>query len=340
MCCNSIPPPPDYGPLAQSSEKSAQIMADLADKQLAESTRQYDNNMLVAKPVVDAQLGIMKQTKDQGDTYFKHWQDVGKPAEDSLARDANEFSTVGARERFAGQAATDLEQAQANEEAQANRSMTAMGVNPNSGRFAGLKRIGSVMQSADRAGAMTNARIKADALGTAKRMDVAGLVRGMPGAATSAYSVATGAGNSATGNNMAPGAELTRGMTTSANMTASGLNMNNSGLTSILNSQTGSYNAGLSNPGLDVGGLMKGGAALYTAFRSDRRLKENIIEVGRTNLDLTLYEFNYIGDPKRYRGVMADEVEKVAPDAVIRDDKGFAHVRYGMLGIEMSEVQP
>ena len=85
--------------------------------------------------------------------------------------------------------------------------------------------------------------------------------------------------------------------------------------------------------GAAIGGI--GGAIM-----SDRRLKDNIAQVGtdeRTGLNL--YEFEYTGQPdKRYVGVMADEVENVLPDAVITGPDGYKRVDYDMLGISMMEV--
>ena len=68
---------------------------------------------------------------------------------------------------------------------------------------------------------------------------------------------------------------------------------------------------------------------------SDRRIKENIVEVGvDQRTALPLYEFNYkegFGDPNiRYVGVMADEVELSYPDAVAVMDNGFMAVNYGL----------
>lgn len=71
---------------------------------------------------------------------------------------------------------------------------------------------------------------------------------------------------------------------------------------------------------------------------SDRRLKENIIAVGEYPNGLTKYEFNYIGDDVRYRGVMAQDVLEVAPEAVIELNTGMYAVDYQKLGIEMERV--
>ena len=71
---------------------------------------------------------------------------------------------------------------------------------------------------------------------------------------------------------------------------------------------------------------------------SDRRLKENIELVGEAQ-GFNIYEFGYKDIPgRRFRGVMADEVESVVPEAVVYDTDGFARVFYEMLGIEMTEV--
>jgi hypothetical protein len=55
-------------------------------------------------------------------------------------------------------------------------------------------------------------------------------------------------------------------------------------------------------------------AAIYAA--SDRRLKENIEAIGKTNDGQTIYRYNYKGDPRTQIGLIAQEVEKHHPDAV------------------------
>jgi Chaperone of endosialidase len=58
-------------------------------------------------------------------------------------------------------------------------------------------------------------------------------------------------------------------------------------------------------------------AALGSKFAtSDARVKENKVEVGRLHDGLPVYAFNYIGDPTPRIGLLAQDVEKVRPDAV------------------------
>ena len=64
---------------------------------------------------------------------------------------------------------------------------------------------------------------------------------------------------------------------------------------------------------------------------SDRRLKRNIIRIGRTAAGLGVYLFDYIwGDTAV--GVMADEVIGVFPDAVRVHPSGYMMVDYGRIG--------
>lgn len=91
-----------------------------------------------------------------------------------------------------------------------------------------------------------------------------------------------------------------------------------------------------------AGGAVTGAVLGYAGYPqlSDRRVKENIVPRGTRN-GLTIYEFSYRNDPRRFVGVMADEVRKVVPRAVEKL-KGFmsdfSAVNYRMLGLRLEEV--
>ena len=63
---------------------------------------------------------------------------------------------------------------------------------------------------------------------------------------------------------------------------------------------------------------------------SDRRLKSNIERIGTHKLGIGIYEYDIFGG--RQQGVMADEVEKVMPEAVLMHPSGYKMVNYGLLG--------
>ncbi|OPB30168.1 tail fiber domain-containing protein [Bartonella sp. WD12.1] len=71
---------------------------------------------------------------------------------------------------------------------------------------------------------------------------------------------------------------------------------------------------------------------------SDARVKDNIVAVGEKN-GYPLYEFNYKGDPQRYRGVIAQDLMHLKPDAVHMDDKTqLLYVDYDKIGFKMEKV--
>ena len=60
--------------------------------------------------------------------------------------------------------------------------------------------------------------------------------------------------------------------------------------------------------------------------------------MGTTARNLPLYAFRYIGKDEQYEGVMAQDVLKVVPAAVIVGEDGYYRVNYAMLGIEMRHL--
>lgn len=67
-----------------------------------------------------------------------------------------------------------------------------------------------------------------------------------------------------------------------------------------------------------------------TVAASDRRLKRNIHRIGTHRLGIGIYEFDYVWGEHAI-GVMADEVRKVMPEAVIRGEDGYDRVDYSKL---------
>lgn len=62
---------------------------------------------------------------------------------------------------------------------------------------------------------------------------------------------------------------------------------------------------------------------------SDRRLKSDIVQIGELPSGLPVY--SYTIDGQKQIGVMADEVQKVFPDAVSKSDDGYLMVNYAMV---------
>jgi hypothetical protein len=98
------------------------------------------------------------------------------------------------------------------------------------------------------------------------------------------------------------------------------------------NYNTAAYNAQMGA----LGGLYSGlgsiaGAGLVPGgfLRSDIRLKSNIVKVGEHPKGFGIYEYDI--DGYRERGVLAQEVEKIMPEAVMEHPDGYKMVNYGAL---------
>lgn len=89
------------------------------------------------------------------------------------------------------------------------------------------------------------------------------------------------------------------------------------------NNMSGLFGLAGAIAGAPAGGFLSG------LIRSDRRLKSNIERVGTHRLGIGIYEYDIEG--RRERGVMADEVETVMPNAVMTGDDGYKRVNYRML---------
>lgn len=113
-------------------------------------------------------------------------------------------------------------------------------------------------------------------------------------------------------------------------------NMAYQGQLNNYNQQMGQRNAlmgglfGLGGAALGGWAGSPAGSAAIAGLFSDRRVKEDIRRVGTTDGGLPVYTFRYVGQPTVHMGVMAQEVERVMPEAV-GEVGGVKTVDYGMI---------
>jgi hypothetical protein len=84
------------------------------------------------------------------------------------------------------------------------------------------------------------------------------------------------------------------------------------------------------------GGMRGGGGGGHRGGgrRSDIRLKHDIVLLDYLDNGLGFYRFSYNGSTKAYVGVMAQEVQRVMPEAVARGRDGYLMVDYDKLGLK------
>jgi hypothetical protein len=305
-------------------------MEAVAREQLNFSRQQYADILPIAQEVAGLQIDAQRQQMDFAAEDRARLTGLFRPLEDQFVAEAQAFNTDARRQELAGQAAAASASAFANTQAQQRRGLAAMGVNPASGAARGADRSALLQQSAQRAAAMTGARSSARQEGRALQAAAIGMGNPLATGALQAYAGATGAGSAGLGSMQSPGQNYMKGLGMAGQTYGNMANMQNQAFMQGQANEAGMWGS------LVGAGATLGGAAIMA---SDRRLKENILAVGEyEELDLTKYQFNYIGDERVFIGVMADEVMELYPEAVIEMDNGYFAVDYESLGIEMEEI--
>lgn len=87
------------------------------------------------------------------------------------------------------------------------------------------------------------------------------------------------------------------------------------------------------------GGSGGGGSGGQAGGWSDRRLKTDIHILGHSPSGLTIYQFRYVWGGPIYVGVMAQELLKTRPDAVIVTDSGYLMVDYDLIDVKMMTLE-
>jgi hypothetical protein len=77
------------------------------------------------------------------------------------------------------------------------------------------------------------------------------------------------------------------------------------------------------------------------AAPSDRRLKRDVVPLGRTAGGIELYSFRYLGDERLFIGVMAQDLvaDPRFAAAVVLGEGGFWWVDYGLLGLDPPDLE-
>jgi hypothetical protein len=318
---------------------------------LAFNKQVYANNQprvaaqdaLTAQVVTD-QLAISKQNQTQAADQWAKYQTLFAPVEAQTVADATNIDSAAGLAQASGSASAGVQTQFDNSAAQRARAQAANGVNPNSGHALEADSQAQLGLASAKAGASNSATLAARDRGISLRAGVANFGRNMPNTAANAYGVAMQGGNSAVGNQ---GSGLAAANSTIAGMNA-GYGTSIQGNTSAMNglnqqysTQVNAWNAqqqadAASSAGLGSAlGLL--GSAAIGKFGSDPKIKENIKKVGEFN-GFNVYAFTYKPEYQDEHGfglrfgVMADEVEKVIPEAVSLHKDGYRMVNYAMLG--------
>lgn len=210
-------PDPQIGQAALAEAQLGREWLALSKEQFEISEKRQTETDAMAQKVSASQLAAQEQASQWATEDRDRYKTVFQPREEAYASNADKwYSEAEAwdsptrQAQVAAEAKADVMTNASQQRAAGQRNMAAMGVNPNSGRFAGVDRSADLQTSLAAAGAQNTARNNVRSQGMALRAQGMGLQadsinigRGLAGSAQTSAGLGVTAGSAALGSNMA-----------------------------------------------------------------------------------------------------------------------------------------
>lgn len=272
---------PQIGQAALAQAQIASDWLDFSKDQFAISNERQEGIDALTKQVTEAQLASQTQANQWAADDRSRYETVYQPLEDKYVDTATNWDSAEREASQAGEARADVQNASDLQRQTSNRQMAAMGVNPNSGRFAATQRSGETATALASAGAANNARNTVRQQGIAMQADAINMGKGLPSQAASASSLGLTAGNSAVGNTLSGNAAYTNSlgiMNSGYSGASNAYGQSANTLTNLYNSQLNAYNSQQQASANSSSSLWSGlgtAAGMGMMAFSSKELKEN-----------------------------------------------------------------
>jgi hypothetical protein len=330
----SAPAAPNYQPIAQSSLDAAKIAGQTSADQLQWARQQYADQAPYTKQVMQGMIDAQTAQTASAQQAQQFYSGTYQPIESQFATEAQNYNTPARTDERSAQAQADVATAFSGQRQAALQSLEGYGIDPSQTRYGALDLGTRISQAAAQSAAGTTSRNQSEAQGLALQGEAINIGRGYPGQIAQSYSTATSAGQA--GVNAGLNTSSTYGGLMGSPATwASQQQQDLGGATNAqntgFNNQLAGFNANAQigmNQSSGIGSLVGGLGMAGILAMSDRRMKTDIKRVGETDGGLPVYTFRYKGSPTPQMGVMAQDVERVRPDAVHRTPGGIKLVDY------------
>lgn len=201
-------PDPAIGQAARDNVSLGKDWLSFAKDQFTEGNKRQEVTDALNTKVVNQQLDTQGQANTWAQQDRARTLGVFQPVEDQFVETAKNYATPEKQAEAAATAKADVLGAADAQRATGIRQMAAMGVSPDSGRFAGISRAADTNTALASAGAQNNARQIVRDKGLALKADAINMGKGLASSTAAAYGIGTNAGNSAVGNNASANAQF------------------------------------------------------------------------------------------------------------------------------------
>lgn len=354
------PDPPDYTPIAEANDRSAELAKQAADDNLAFQKEQYawlkpyvQDQLEIGSDAAKIQIQQAAKADARGDEQYNQYQSTFRPIEETMAQEAMDYGSEADQARVAKDAGSTVSQNFESTRKASAKRLAEMGVNPNSGVMQAAERESAVQEAAARSAAMTGAATAAKDKGIALRAGAASFGRNQVNSAGQSLAQSTSTGSTAAGT---AGAGINSGLGVGSTI-ASGYGMQQSaanssiqanlGLGGLMNSsyQTQAQQAAANSAG--IGQLIGTGATLaaLSFMPSSKKLKESKAPVsgeqaldGIENLDYEAWDYKPgVADEGRHIGPYAEDVNREFGDEVAPGGAGIDMI--SMQGVQGAAIK-
>lgn len=312
-------PDPMIGLAAMKSAQTGEEWLGVAKEQFGVANERQAKLDELTSQVTKTQLAGMENANAWASEDRNRYKTVFQPMEDKFINTAQNWASPEKQAEAAGEAKADVLGAAQTAQQARERQMTGMGVNPASGRFAGVAQAGDTATALASAGAQNTARTTLRNQAVALQSDAINMGKGLPSQATQALGLGTQTGNSIVGNNTNVNAQANSNvgvLQSGYNTAMTGYNQQANILQNQYNSQLDAWKAQQQASAANSQGLMSGIGSVAGLLFSDESAKEDKVPV-KGALDavkgLPIEEWSYkpgMGDGGRHIGTYAQDFQR------------------------------
>jgi len=192
-------PDPRIGEAALKEAELGEDWLNFAQEQFKTSTERQKEQDKLANEVTQNQLEASKQAQGWATKDRERWESTFKPLQDEFIDTAKNWDSAERQSERAAEAKADVINNATQARQAAERNMASMGINPTSGRYAGIDRAGSQATALAAAGAENTSRNAVRKEGVAMRADAINLGNGLAVNPATSLGLSSSTGSAAMG---------------------------------------------------------------------------------------------------------------------------------------------
>lgn len=190
-------PDPNIGKAAMKQAELGESWLNFAQEQFKVSNERQKEQDVLANQVTQQQLDASKQAQQWATEDRDRYNNTFKPLEDQFIDKAQNWDSAERQAQQAAEAKADVLNNASQQRQATERNMASMGVDPTSGRYAGVERSGENTTALAAAGAENNARNTVRNQALSLQADAVNMGKGLAVNPASSLGLSTSAGSAA-----------------------------------------------------------------------------------------------------------------------------------------------